>query len=104
MTKIRTIRLTDKQIAVFDTLAKELNISGQRGATFQPFIKWLADTADFAQAEMVAALEIAAGCAAGEDWHELIEIIKPKGNQKETDMNNKKYEYYINKDRDWETT
>lgn len=76
-TKIRTIRLTDEQIAALDALAQKLDISGQRGATFQPFIQWLANTANFALAETAAALEIAAGCAAGEDWHGLIEAIEP---------------------------
>ena len=79
-TKIRTIRLTDNQLSALDALAKKLDISGQRGATFQPFIQWLADTADYALAETAAALEIAAGCAAGEDWHELIESIEPDFN------------------------
>ncbi len=77
-TKIRTIRLTDEQIAALDALAKKLDISGQRGATFQPFIQWLADTADYALAETAAALEIAAGCAAGNDWQDLIESIEPE--------------------------
>lgn len=76
-TKIRTIRLTDEQLSALDALAKKLNISGQRGATFQPFIQWFADTADYALAETAAALEIAAGCAAGGDWHELIEAVEP---------------------------
>lgn len=76
-TKIRTIRLTDEQLSALDALAKKLNISGQRGATFQPFVQWLADTADYALAETAAALEIAAGCVGGEDWHELIEAIEP---------------------------
>lgn len=77
-TKTRTIRLTDKQVTALDALAKKLDISGQRGATFQPFVQWLADTADYALAETAAALEIAAGCAAGENWYELIEVIEPK--------------------------
>jgi hypothetical protein len=75
--KIRTIRLTDEQIAALDALAKKLDISGQRGARFQPFIQWLADTSSYALAETAAALEIAAGCAAGEDWNELKETIEP---------------------------
>ncbi len=77
-TKTRTIRLTDEQLAALDALAKKLDISGQRGATFQPFVQWLADTADYALAETAAALEIAAGCAAGGDWDELVESIEPE--------------------------
>lgn len=77
-TKTRTIRLTDEQIAALDALAKKLDISGQRGATFQPFIQWLADTSSYALAETAAALEIAAGCAAGSDWQDLAETIEPK--------------------------
>ena len=76
-TKTRTIRLTDEQLAALDALAKKLGISGQRGATFQPFIQWLADTADYALAETAAALEIAAGCAAGGDWLDLAETVSP---------------------------
>ncbi|MCB0043826.1 MAG: hypothetical protein KDD92_00165 [Caldilineaceae bacterium] len=76
-TKTRTIRLTDEQIAALDSLAEKLNISGQRGARFQPFIQWIADTSSYALAETAAALEVAAGCAAGEDWHELIESVEP---------------------------
>lgn len=76
-TKLRTIRLTDKQLSALDALAKKLDISGQRGATFQPFTQWLADTSSYALEETAAALEIAAGCAAGEDWHELIKAIEP---------------------------
>lgn len=64
-TKTRTIRLTDQQLAALDALAKKLDISGQRGATFQPFIQWLADTAEYALAETAEALEEAARYAAG---------------------------------------
>ena len=76
-TKTRTIRLTDEQLAALDALAKKLDISGQRGATFQPFVQWLANTSSYALVETAAALEIAAGCAAGEDWYELIEAVEP---------------------------
>lgn len=76
-TKLRTIRLTDEQIAALEALAEKLDISGQRGARFQPLIQWLADTSSYALAETAAALEIAAGYAKGEDWHELTETIEP---------------------------
>ncbi|MCA9326754.1 hypothetical protein KC976_04115 [Candidatus Saccharibacteria bacterium] len=76
-TKIRTIRLTDEQLSTLDALAKKLNISGQRGATFQPFIQWIADTSSYALVETAAALEIASGCAAGEDWYDLIKATEP---------------------------
>ena len=74
----RSIRLTDNQVDALDALAAELKISGQRGATLNPLISWLADTAKFALAETVAALEIASGCAAGGDWNELAEVIHPE--------------------------
>jgi hypothetical protein len=78
MTKTRTLRLTDRQVEVLESLFAALDISGQRGARFNAGIAWLAETADGGMAETVAALEIAAGCAAGEDWDELIEIIRPE--------------------------
>lgn len=74
----RNIRLTDHQIAALDALAVKLNISGQRGATLNPLIAWLADTASGALPETAAALEIAASCASGGDWYQLIDMIKPK--------------------------
>ena len=76
-TKLRAIRLTDEQLSALDALAKKLDISGQRGATFQPFVQWLANTSSYALVETAAALEIAAGCSAGEDWYELIEAVEP---------------------------
>ena len=77
-TKIRTVRLTDSQIAALESLARKLNISGQRNATFAPLLSWLADTADGALNETAAALEIAAGCAAGGEWDLLVEVIRPE--------------------------
>lgn len=74
----RNIRLSDEQVAALNALANALKISGQRGARLQPFIQWLADVAAGALPETIAALEIAAGCATGEDWHELIEIVTPE--------------------------
>lgn len=78
MTKIRTIRLDDNQLDALDALARKLKISGQRGATFAPLVAWLADIAAGALNETAAALEIAAGCAKGEDWDLLVEMIRPE--------------------------
>ena len=80
-TKTRTIRLTDQQLSALEALAAKLDISGQRGARFQPLLQWLADTSSYALAETAAALEIAAGCAAGGDWRELAETTEPDWNQ-----------------------
>jgi len=73
----KQIRISPKQLDSLESLAAELGISGQRGAWFQPFILHIATIAEFAQAETVAALKIATGCAAGEDWHDLIDAIEP---------------------------
>jgi hypothetical protein len=78
MTTTRTLRLTDEELATLEMLADALSISGQREAKFQPLIRHLAATAAGAMAETVAALEIASGCAAGGDWDELIEAIRPQ--------------------------
>ncbi len=51
------VRMSPEQMVALDMLATKLNISGQRGATFQPFILWLADKAIASMSEMVAALE-----------------------------------------------
>ena len=77
MSKTRTLRLTDKEVHAIEALAAALNISGQRGATFQPFIQWLAETASAALPETAAALEIAAGCAAGGEWEDLAIMVEP---------------------------
>lgn len=76
-TKTRAIRLTDAQVESLEDLATALDISGKGGARLNPLIAWLAETAAGAMSETAAALEIAAGCAACEDWDELIEITKP---------------------------
>lgn len=76
--KTRAIRLTDDQVAALEALAVELNVSGKGGARLNPLIAWLAETAAGAMSETAAALEIASGCAAGEDWDELIETIRPR--------------------------
>ncbi len=70
--KTRAIRLTDPQVETLEALAVAMDISGKGGARLNPLIAWLAETAAGAMAETTAALNIAAGCAAGEDWHELI--------------------------------
>ena len=74
----RTIRLTDQDVEALETFFELLGISGQRGKRLNAGIRHLAETASAAMAETVAAYEIAAGCANGEDWDELIEIIHPK--------------------------
>lgn len=77
-TKTRAIRLTDAQVAALESLAAALEISGKGGARLNPLIARLAETAAGAMAETAAALEIAAGCAAGEDWDELIKAVRPR--------------------------
>jgi len=77
VSKTRTIRLTDQQLLALDALARKLKIQGQRGTTFQALVCHIADTSSAALAETAAALEIAAGCASGGDWHELTEAIEP---------------------------
>lgn len=78
MTKTHTLRLTDDELDALETLAEALNISGQRGKRFQPLIRHLAATASGALAETATALEIATGCAAGEDWSELVDAVRPQ--------------------------
>lgn len=75
-TKTRTLRLSGEQVSSLEALAVALNVSGKGGARLNPLIAWLAETAAGAMNETAAALEIAAGCAAGKDWDELIEITK----------------------------
>ena len=65
--KTRAIRLTDAQVQSLEALATALNVGGKGGARLNPLIAWLAETAAGAMAETAAALEIAAGCAAGGD-------------------------------------
>lgn len=71
-TKTRAIRLTDTQVSNLEALAAALNISGKGGARLNPLLAWLADTAAGAMAETAAALEIAAGCAAGGEWEDIV--------------------------------
>ncbi len=77
-TPVRRIRLTDQQVSALDALAQKLKVSGQRGATLNPLIAWLADTAAGALNETAAALNIASGCASGNDWNLLVEVIRPE--------------------------
>lgn len=77
-TKTRAVRLTDKEIEALETLFQCLSISGQRGKRLNAGLRWLAETASAAMAETVTSLELAAGCASGEEWDELIEIIRPE--------------------------
>ena len=77
-TKTRTIRLTDDEVKSLGTLAVALNISGKGGARLNALFRHLAHTAAGAMAETVASYEIASGCAAGGDWDELIQAIRPK--------------------------
>lgn len=74
----RTIRLSEKDVEALEMLFERLDISGQRGARLNAGIRHLAETASAAMAETVAAYEIAAGCASGEEWDELIEIVRPE--------------------------
>jgi hypothetical protein len=76
--KTRAIRLTDKQVASLEALAAALDISGKGGARLNPLLAWLAETASGALAETAASLEIAAGCAAGGEWEDLVEVLEPK--------------------------
>ena len=78
MTTTRTIRLTDDEIRALELFAEKLDIYGQRDRRLNALIKHLAATVSAAMPESIAAYEIATGCAAGEDWHDLIEAITPK--------------------------
>lgn len=75
-TKTRTIRLTDEEVATIEALAAALNISGQRGATFQPFIQHLAEAAAGALPEMAWLLDIGFQVAGGADLEELLETTQ----------------------------
>lgn len=74
----RTIRLSQKDVEALEMLFQRLNISGQRGTRLNAGIRHLAETASAAMAETVAAYEIAAGATGGEEWDELIDIIRPE--------------------------
>lgn len=74
----KQLRISQEQSDALEKLVADLNISGQRGAWFQPLILWLADTTEAAFPEMVAALEIVSQCAAGGDWDELIQVVRPQ--------------------------
>ena len=76
--KLRTLRLTDEQVAALEMLGEALGIVGQRGATFNPVIAAIADIANGAMTETVAALRIARQCAAGNEWDEMVEAIHPE--------------------------
>ena len=74
----RTIRLSQEDFEAFEMFFTLLKISGQRGKVFNAGLRHMAETIRAAMAESVAAYEIAAACASGEEWDELIEIIHPK--------------------------
>lgn len=74
----RTIRLSQENVEALEMLFERLDISGQRGTRLNAGLRWLAETASAAMAETVTSLELAAGCASGEEWDELIEIIRPE--------------------------
>lgn len=74
----KQIRITARQLESLQLLAAVLNISGQRGTWFQALILHMADTAAAAFPEMVAAQEIVSQCAAGGDWNELVQVIRPE--------------------------
>ena len=79
MTKTRTIRLTDAEVESLEELFKRLGFQGkQHGTYLNAGLRHLAATAAGAMAETVAAYEIAAGCAAGGDWDELVEAAQPR--------------------------
>lgn len=73
--------ITEEAAEAIIALAKELGIKGERGSSFSATIDWIGRTASGAMAETVAALNIASGCAAGENWDELIEAIEPKNQE-----------------------
>lgn len=72
------IWISKESAEALNELFERLDIQGQRGSRFSPGLEWLGQTVAGAFAESVAAIEIAAGCASGEEWHELIEVIEPK--------------------------
>ena len=74
----KQLRISQEQLDALEKLAAELNISGQRGTWFQALILHMADTTAAALPEMIAALEIVSACAAGGDWDELVQVIRPE--------------------------
>ncbi|HKI69212.1 MAG TPA: hypothetical protein VKA67_06465 [Verrucomicrobiae bacterium] len=75
----QTLYISDESAATLKKLAAALGTANQRGEhSIGALNEWIARTAAGGFAEMVAALEIAAGCAGGEDWYELIETIRPE--------------------------
>ena len=74
----KQLRISQEQSDALEKLAAVLNISGQRGTWFQALILHMADTAAAAFPEMVAAQEIVSQCAAGGDWNELVQVIRPE--------------------------
>ena len=68
----------DEQPAALIRLCAALGWAGQRGPGLSPFMQELAQIAAGAPHELVAALKIAQGCAMGEEWGELLEVIRPE--------------------------
>ena len=66
----KQLRISQEQSDALQKLAAELNISGQRGAWFQPLILWLADTAIAAPEETAKLLDAAGWIASGGVWEE----------------------------------
>jgi len=73
----RNIRLSDEELEAIEMLAIELKVSGQRGATLSPFIRWFCEVASAAMPETVAALSIANHCAMGGDWDDALIAYSP---------------------------
>lgn len=80
MTKThQPLYLAPEAAATLQQLAAAVGSENQRGqASISALCEWLAEAATAAWPETVAALKIARACGAGEDWHELIEIVRPE--------------------------
>lgn len=60
-------------------LAASLDITNQRGQhSVGALCGWLANVADNAWPETIAALKVAGECSVGGDWDEMIEAIRPQ--------------------------
>lgn len=75
----QTLYMTDESAATLKSLAAAMGTVNQRKEhSIGALCEWLALTADGAFVETVAALELAAKCSSGTEWHEAIEEIRPE--------------------------
>lgn len=74
----KTTRVSPEAWSGLEVLFKKVFGTGQRGTAVNHGLELLGQTANAAMAETEASLKIAVGCAAGEDWNELADIIYPE--------------------------